>query len=103
MPLTEQRSTMSSVSRLAPPVDSARERVATALDKPTLEALYMKLEKPMFNVVYRWTWNASDAQDVVQEAFLNIWKARDRVDLATVEPLLYRAALNLASNRRRSS
>ena len=94
---------MSSVSRLAPPMDRDRERVATALDRPTLEALYVKLEKPMFNVVYRWLWNAGDAQDVVQEAFLNIWKARDGVDLATVEPLLYRAALNLASNRRRSS
>ncbi len=29
----------------------------------------MKLEKPMFNVVYRWLWNASDAQEVTQEAF----------------------------------
>ena len=99
----EVPSTMSYVSRLAPPVDRVRERATPALDRPTLEALYVKLEKPMFNVVYRWVWNASEAQDVVQEAFLNIWNARDRVDPATVEPLLYRAALNLASNRRRSS
>jgi RNA polymerase sigma-70 factor (ECF subfamily) len=73
------------------------------LDRPTLERLYLKLEKPMFNVVYRWLWNASDAQEVTQEAFLRIWKARDRVDLATVEPLLYRTALNLASNKRRAA
>jgi RNA polymerase sigma-70 factor (ECF subfamily) len=67
-----------------------------------LERLYMKLEKPMFNVVYRWLWDAAEAQDVTQEAFLRVWNARDRVDVATVEPLLYRTALNLASNRRRS-
>ena len=78
-------------------------RDGKALDKATLERLYVKLEKPMFNVVYRWLWNAGDAQDVVQEAFLKIWNVRDDVDLATVDSLLYRTALNLASNRRRSS
>jgi RNA polymerase sigma-70 factor (ECF subfamily) len=57
----------------------------------------------MFNVVYRWLWNAGDAQDVVQEAFLKVWNARQRVELETVEPLLYRTAINLASNRRRSA
>ena len=83
------------------PMESIRD--GAALDKNALERLYVKLEKPMFNVVYRWLWNAGDAQDVVQEAFLKIWKVRDDVDVATVEPLLYRTALNLASNRRRSS
>ena len=57
-------------------------RDGRALDKATLERLYVKLEKPMFNVVYRWLWNNGDAQDVVQEAFLKIWKVRDDVDLA---------------------
>jgi RNA polymerase sigma-70 factor, ECF subfamily len=82
-------------------VESSRDGVA--LDRSALEQLYVKLEKPMFNVVYRWLWNAGDAQDVVQEAFLRIWKARDTVDPATATPLLYRTALNLASNRRRSA
>jgi RNA polymerase sigma-70 factor (ECF subfamily) len=75
----------------------------SALDRRALERLYVKLEKPMFNVVYRWVWNAGDAQEIVQEAFLKVWKARAAVEMATVEPLLYRTALNLASNRRRSS
>jgi RNA polymerase sigma-70 factor, ECF subfamily len=73
------------------------------LDEAALERLFVKLEKPMFNVVYRRLWNASDAEEVVQEAFLRVWRARDGVALATVEPLLYRTALNLASNRRRSA
>jgi RNA polymerase sigma-70 factor (ECF subfamily) len=82
---------------------SLRAERRSELDRSALEALYVKLEKPMFNVVYRCLWNAGDAQDVVQEAFLKVWKARETVELETVEPLLYRAALNLASNRRRSS
>jgi RNA polymerase sigma-70 factor (ECF subfamily) len=77
------------------PSDDAR------LDERALGQLYVKLEKPMYNVVYRWLWNASDAEEVTQEAFLRVWKMRERVDMATVEPLLYRTALNLASNRRR--
>ena len=80
-----------------------KNRDGGGLDQATLERLYVKLEKPMFNVVYRWLWNASDAQEVTQQAFLKVWEARDRVDVATVEPLLYKTALNLASNKRRSS
>ncbi len=79
-----------------------RARDPAVLDRAALERLYVKLEKPIYNVVYRWLWNASDAQEVTQEAFLRVWKVRDDVDLATVEPLLYRTAINLASNRRRS-
>ena len=85
------------------PGPMAKPRDGGGLDQATLERLFVKLEKPMFNVVYRWLWNASDAEEVTQEAFLRVWRARDGVDLATVEPLLYRTALNLASNRRRSA
>lgn len=67
-----------------------------------LEALFVRLEKPVFNVVYRWLWNREEARDVTQEAFMKIWAARARVDLATAEPLLFRAALNLAANRLRA-
>src|SRR5205814_4813 len=96
----EPLSIMSSVPHL---MSAASSPERSALDRPLLERLYAKLEKPMFNVVYRRVWNAGDAQEIVQEAFLNVWKARDKVDVVTVEPLLYRSALNLASNRRRSS
>jgi RNA polymerase sigma-70 factor (ECF subfamily) len=67
-----------------------------------LEALYLRLERPLYNVVYRWVWNGADAQEIVQAAFLKLWRMRERVEPATVEPLVYRIALNLASNRRRS-
>src|SRR4051812_20967438 len=81
--------------------DRAGERFSK-LDHASLEALFVRLEKPVFNVVYRWLWNAEDARDVTQEAFMKLWGARARVDLATVEPLLFRAALNLAATRLRS-
>jgi RNA polymerase sigma-70 factor (ECF subfamily) len=74
-------------------VDPSREHAP--LDRATLEKLYVKLEKPMFNVVYRWTWNASDAQEIVQDAFLRVWRARENVDAATVQPLLYRRAARI--------
>lgn len=67
-----------------------------------LEALYVRLEKPVFNVVYRWLWNVEEARDVTQEAFLKVWQAWERVDAATVEPLVFRTALNLAANRLRT-
>jgi RNA polymerase sigma-70 factor (ECF subfamily) len=52
-------------------------------------------------VVYRWLWDATEAADVVQDAFVRLWAMRDRVQPATVEPLVYRIALNQAANRRR--
>jgi len=82
-------------------MDSIRDE--GGLDRRTLERLYVKLEKPMFNVVYRWLWNAEDAEEVIMEAFLKVWRARERVELTSVEALLYKTALNLASNRRRSA
>ncbi len=67
-----------------------------------LEQLYARLERPLCNVVYRWLWNMDDAQDVVQDAFVRLWRMRRRVDMTTVEPLIYKIALNLAASRRRS-
>jgi len=61
-----------------------------------LEALYERLEKPLYNVVYRLVWQREEARDLVQEAFVRLWAMRRRVDPATVEPLVYRIAVNLA-------
>ncbi len=71
------------------------------MDELELERLYCRLEKPIYNVVYRWLWNAEDAHDVVQEAFVRLWDVRARIDAATGEPFVYRIALNLAASRLR--
>jgi RNA polymerase sigma-70 factor (ECF subfamily) len=72
------------------------------LDRPTLERAFSAWEGPLYNTLYRWVWDAAEAQDLAQEAFLRVWQMRDRVDPNTLKPLLFRVALNLAANRRRS-
>jgi RNA polymerase sigma-70 factor (ECF subfamily) len=71
------------------------------LDASALEALYSRLETPIYNVVYRYLWDREEAHDIVQEAFVRLWNKRRSVRMQTVEPFVYRIALNLAMNRRR--
>jgi RNA polymerase sigma-70 factor (ECF subfamily) len=73
----------------------------TGVDEASWVELYRTLEKPLFNVVYRWLWDRMESQDVVQEAFLRCWCARDRIRADGFNPFVYRTALNLAANRRR--
>ena len=71
------------------------------MDQTDLERLHARLEKSMYNVAFRWTWQEEDAHDLVQEAFVRLWGMRRRVDPATVEPLAYRILINLAASRSR--
>ena len=66
-----------------------------------MERLFIEVERPLFNVVYRWLWHREDEAEVVQEAFLRLWSMQARVDPGTAKPLVYRIALNLAASRRR--
>jgi RNA polymerase sigma-70 factor (ECF subfamily) len=72
-----------------------------ALDVGALERLYAQLERPLYNVAYHVLWSAEDSQEVVQEAFLRVWRMRERVRMDSVEPLLYRIVVNLARSRLR--
>ncbi len=71
------------------------------VDRQTFEALYLRLEKPIFNVVYRLLWSREESFDVTQETFVKFWAVRQSVDLTIAEPLLFRMALNRAKNRLR--
>ena len=51
--------------------------------------------------MYRILWDAAESQDVVQEAFLRCWRRKEDIRADGVRGLLFRTALNLASNRRR--
>lgn len=75
-----------------------RRSVADVDDAQWVE-WYETLEKPLFNVAYRWLWDAAESQDVVQEAFLRCWRIRDRVVAETFKALIFRTTLRLASNR----
>jgi len=72
------------------------------LDAEVFEALYLELERPLFNIVYRWVWAEQEARDLVQEAFVKLWERRDRVDEELARGYIYRTAVNLASNRLRA-
>jgi RNA polymerase sigma-70 factor, ECF subfamily len=73
----------------------------TSVDNTQWIATYARLEKPLYNVVYRVLWNAAESQDVVQEAFLRCWRRKSGIRADGFTALLYSTALNLARNRRR--
>lgn len=73
----------------------------TSVDEAQWVELYRRLEKPLYNVVYRVIWDATESQDVVQEAFLRCWQRKEDIRAEGFKALLFRTALNLASNRRR--
>ncbi|MGH8399719.1 MAG: RNA polymerase sigma factor [Gammaproteobacteria bacterium] len=72
-----------------------------ALTERGLYACYQRLERPLFDVLYRMLWNRHECQDLMHDAFLRVWQRRDQVDADRVESLVWVSALNLARNRLR--
>lgn len=66
-----------------------------------LYACYQRLERPLFNVLYRMLWNRQDSQDLMHDTFVRVWQRRERVEVDKLESLVWTAALNLARNRLR--
>jgi len=72
-----------------------------ALTEGALYACYQRLERPLFDVLYRMLWNRHECQDLMHDAFLRVWQRRERVDGERVDSLVWVSALNLARNRLR--
>jgi RNA polymerase sigma-70 factor (ECF subfamily) len=72
-----------------------------AISASEIEACYARVERGMFNVLYRLLWDAPACQDVMHDAFLRLWSARARLHAARIDALAYATALNLARNRLR--
>src|SRR5689334_558893 len=72
-----------------------------AIDEATLLACHARLEKPLYNVLYRRLWDAHECQDLVQDAFLALWHRRARIAAESLDALAWTTALNLAKNRLR--
>ena len=47
------------------------------------EALYRRLERPLFNLAYRYVWQREEAQDVLHDAFLRVWTKRSTLRAET--------------------
>ncbi len=71
------------------------------LREDALYASYRRLERPLYNVLYRQLWQAEDCQDVIHDAYVRVWERRAGVDEATLDALVWTTALNLARNRLR--
>lgn len=71
------------------------------LREGALYASYRRLERPLFNVLYRQLWQREDCQDIIHDAYVRIWERRSKVEEATLDALAWTTALNLARNRMR--
>ena len=76
---------------------------ARGLSAPQWQDLYQRLEKPLYNFAWRYVWNTQEAEDIVHDAFLQIWERRDRMIAATANRYLWVSVMNLARKKRRWS
>lgn len=72
-----------------------------ALSEAELVACYERVQHRLYNVLYRLLWQAQDCQDVMHEAFLQVWRRRGGVGAESLEGLVFTTALNLARNQLR--
>ena len=64
-------------------------------DIPALEAIYKHFSRPLFNVVYRYTYNREIAEDLLQDIFLKIFShLQDIRNEDTFVGWIYRIAVN---------
>jgi RNA polymerase sigma-70 factor, ECF subfamily len=75
--------------------------VAPGISEAEWQGLYGRLEKPLYNLAYRYVWGGPEAQDIVHDAFLEVWARRARLVPETADRYLWIAVLNLSRKRRR--
>ena len=52
----------------------------SGFDRQALRALFQEQRDPLFRYLYRLTGNASDAEDLLQDTFLTVWRKRDQYE-----------------------
>jgi len=69
-------------------------------DEGAFETLYRRYEKPVFSFIYRMVLSAADAEDLCQETFLKVIRAKKRYrKTAKFKTWLFQIALNLCRDR----
>ena len=58
---------------------------ALGVSEAEWEALYRRLERPLYNLAYRYVWNSQEAQDILHDAFMALWARRDRLLPSTAD------------------
>jgi RNA polymerase sigma-70 factor, ECF subfamily len=74
---------------------------ALGVSEAEWEALYRRLEKPLYNLAYRYVWSTAEAQDILHDAFMQIWARRGRIIPGTADRYAWITVLNLSRKRRR--
>lgn len=69
-----------------------------ALSAEALEAAYRRLERPVYNYLFRWFWDAGVCEDLIHDAFERLWKKRERIDPDRIDALVWTSVINLARN-----
>ena len=68
-------------------------------DAGAFQELFEAYQKPLANFLYRMCWNRTLVDDLVQEVFLRVWRAREQYEpTAKVSTYLFRIASNLWIN-----
>jgi len=70
-----------------------------AVSTGEFERAYQRLERPLFNYLYRWTWDADKARDLIHDAFEKLWQSRDKITFESFDALVWTTVINLARNR----
>jgi len=71
-------------------------------DVRAFEMLYRRYEKPLLNFLYRVVMNAVDAENLCQETFFRVVRAKKKYEVtALFKTWLFRIALNLCHDRLR--
>jgi RNA polymerase sigma-70 factor (ECF subfamily) len=71
-------------------------------DEGAFEMLYRRYEKPIFSFIYRMVLSAADAEDLCQETFLKVIRAKKKYrKTAKFKTWLFNIALNLCRDRTR--
>jgi RNA polymerase sigma-70 factor (ECF subfamily) len=90
--------------------DEARERLADALssvargDRIAFHEVYRRTSAKLYGVCCRILGEGQDAEDALQEAYVNVWRRAERFDASRASPITWLAAIarNTAIDRLRA-
>ncbi|MDQ8200344.1 sigma-70 family RNA polymerase sigma factor [Pelagicoccus enzymogenes] len=69
--------------------DAALLREAGKGDRDAFRVLYRRLSKALYSAAFKFTGNAADADELMQETFLELWKQAPQYDASVSQPLTY--------------
>lgn len=83
----------------SPAQDEARERLAEALqsaargDRRAFHEVYRRTSAKLYGVTCRILGDGPEAEDALQEAYVNVWRRAERFDASRASPITWLAAI----------